>query len=220
MPVDIKGIEVALIKTVRSAIGSRLSTIGTGVNEKASVIRSRSYSTGANETTPVFPDYPYASVDYSRITDEGYELTQRYYDENDNYVYQTHKIASYSVRVFGTSKDDVLGICNELHMKLEIDGFRTMIETLSPTEARLRSKSDIVFVASNMEDKFREVASFDIILAVLDEVSVDIEDAPPIENIVLDTSVPQLGVQGGLLSDEDIPDPDLDVLVETEVTYP
>lgn len=220
MPVDIRGIEIALVKTLRSAIGSRLSTIGSGVNEKASVIRSRLYSQGTNETTPVFPDYPYASVDYSRITDEGYELSSRYYDENDNYVYQTHKIASYSLRVFGTSKDDVLGICNELHMKLEMDNIRTMIETLSPTEARVRSKSDIVFVSSVMEDKYREVASFDLILAVLDEVSVPIEEAPPIENVVLDTSIPQLGVQGGIVKEGDTPDPDLDVKVETDVTYP
>lgn len=284
MSVDIRGIEVALVKTVRAAIGDKLSTIGNGLllwqsigfgtvtnpshvfiatdkptaeadrdsyfasnplelvqgvqatigyplvdptliiqeyNTKASVIRSRLYSEGSRETTPTFPDYPYASVDYTRITDEGYELTARFYDENENYVYQTHKLAAYSVKIFGTSKDDILGICNELHMKLEIDGFRTMIEDFSPTEARLRSKSDIVFVASAMEDKYREVASFDVILAVLDEVSVDDTVVPPIENIILDTSVPQEGIQGGLDKDGDgTPEPHLDVYVETDVTYP
>lgn len=220
MSVDIRGIEVALVKTVRSFIGSKLSTYGTGINEKASVIRSRLYSLGASAATPTFPSYPFCSVDYTRITDDGYELSERFYDEDDNYVYRTHKVASYSIKFFGTSQDDVLGLANEMHMLFEIDGVREMFNSLAPTEARVRSKTDIVFVASVMEDKYREIASFDLLLSVLDEVQVNAGDPGSefIENIVLDTSVPQSGVQGGLYDDED--NLHLDVNVETTVTYP
>lgn len=283
MPVDIRGIEIALVKAVRAAVGSDLAVIGTGINiwdtigtgfvsnpnhifaanslsvaetarndyftanpselivgikvtldvtgyaairqtyqqGKAAVIRSRLYSTGSSTETPPFPDYPYASVDYTRITDEGYELTERYFDENDNYIYRTHKLASYSIKFFGTSKDDILGICNKMHMMLEVDGIRGMIHTLSPTEARIRSKSDPVFVASAMEDKYREVASFDLILSVLDEVIIppDQDGSEYIENVILDTTVPQQGIQGGIFKDPDT-NPDLHVDVETTVTYP
>lgn len=190
MAVDIRGIEVALVKTVREFIGSKLSTIGKGANEKASVIRSRLYSVGSREVTPTFPDYPYASVDYTRITDEGYELTQRFFDDNGNYVYQTHKIASYSIKFFGTSKDDVLSLCNEMHMLFEVDSVRDRLSALSPTEARVRSKSDPVFISSAMEDKYREIASFDLMLAVLDEVSVTEDVVGYFQNIDMDTSRP------------------------------
>lgn len=283
MAVDIRGIEIALVKAVRSAVGDDLSVIGsnvlvwdttglgfvgnpsyvfsantlveaetlrndyftanpaeliegvvitldvtgsaaikqTYVKGKASVIRSRLYSTGSSTTTPTFPDYPYASVDYTRISDEGFELSERFHDEDNNYVYRTHKLASYSIRFFGTSEHDVMSICNKMHMMLETDGIRAMISTLSPTEARVRSKTDPVFVASAMEDKFREVASFDIMLAVLDEIIIPegIDGSEYIENVVLDTTVPQNGVQGGLYKDLDEP-PVLDVYVETDVTYP
>lgn len=219
MAVDIRGIEKALIKTIRQFIGSKLSTYGTGTNAKPSVIRSRLFSQGNEKTTPTFPDYPYVSVDYTRLSDEGYELSERFYDENDNYVYRTHKIASYSIRFFGTSEDDVMSLCNEMHMLLEVDGVREMIHNLSPTEARVRSKTDPVFVASVMEDKYREVASFDLILSVIDEVVVLAADAPPIENVVIDTTVPQEGIQGGIY-DTDPNNPSSHVKVETKVTYP
>lgn len=220
MSVDITGIETVLCRVVSGAVGDHLSTQGTGVNEKPSVIKSRSYASGTRSTSPVFPDYPYISVDYSRITDEGYELSERYYDENDNYVYRTHKLVSYSVKVFGTSQDDVFSICNELHMKLEMDNFRDLIRSESPTEASLRSKSDIVFTAAAMEDKYREVASFDILLAVIDEVSASIVDVPPIENVVINTAVPVDGFNGGLYESPEDTAPLLDVDVETTVTYP
>lgn len=232
MAVDIRSIEIALVKTVRQYIGSKLSTIGTGVNEKPAVIRSRIYSTGTNETTPTLPDYPYSSVDYTRITDEGYELTSRHLDEDDNYVYTTHKLASYSIKFFGTSKDDVMSLANEMHMLLEVDQIRDNITELSATEARVRSKSDIVFVASNMEDKYREVASFDVLLAVLDQVVVPADALNPptndynaivpdteaeyIENIEMDTQIPVDGVQGGLYIEGD-EDPVLHVDVNTNL---
>lgn len=236
MAVDIRGIEKALVKTVRTYIGSKLSTIGTGVNQKASVIRSRLFSSGTAETTPTFPDYPYASVDYTRLTDEGYELTERVFDAAGNYVYRTHKLASYKVTFYGTSKDDVMSLCNEMHMMLEVDEIRSMINTLSPTEASVRGKTDPVFVASVMEDKYREVATFDIILAVLDETVIPADplnppineynsiigndaEAVPIENVILDTTIPQEGVQGGIyINDPD--NPELQVYVDTDITYP
>tara|TARA_R110000782_G_scaffold75562_8_gene150823 strand:- start:24585 stop:25244 length:660 start_codon:yes stop_codon:yes gene_type:complete len=219
MPIDIRGIEGALVKTVRQFIGSKLSDYGTGANTKKAVIRSRLFSQGSSKVTPAFPDYPYASVDYTRISDEGYELSERAYNTNGDYVYRTHKIASYSIKFFGTSQDDVMSLCNEMHMLLEVDSVRDMIHTLSPTETRVRSKSDPVFVASVMEDKYREVASFDLILAVLDEIIVPVVDAPPIENVILDTTVSQEGIQGGIYIDD--PDtPELHVYVETNVTYP
>ena len=222
MAVDVRGIEIALVQTVRAYIGSKLATIGTGANEKAAVIRSRLFATGSRETTPTFPDYPYASVDYTRITDEGYELTSRTLDDDGNYIYTTHKLASYSIKFFGTSQDDVMSLSNEMHMLLEVDQVRDMVATLAPTEARVRSKSDPVFVASAMEDKYREVASFDVILAVLDQVVVvaDLLNPPAgfnaivageeqdvFENIELDTTIPVDGVQGGLYgADEETPE--------------
>lgn len=222
MAVDVRGIEIALVQTVRAYIGSKLSTIGEGVNEKASVIRSRLFSTGTNETTPTFPDYPYASVDYTRISDEGYELTSRVLDDDCNYIYTTNKLASFSIKFFGTSQDDVMSLANEMHLLLEVDQVRDMIATLSPTEARVRSKADPVFVASVMEDKYREIASFDVILAVLDQVVVaaDLlnppsgfnaivagEETEVFDNIELDTTIPVDGVQGGLYgADEETPE--------------
>lgn len=280
MTISIRNLEVALVKTVRSAVGDQLSTVGantprwvesgTGYSAnpnhnfsatnladtqslrdayfitnplelvvgtvvalivtgqapikmkytegKASVVRSRVYSTGASNTTPAFPDYPYASVDYTRLTDEGYELTERYYNDAGDYVYQTHKIATFSIKFFGTSKDDVLGICNKMHLMLEMDGVRGMIQTLTDTPTALRSKSDTVFVASAMEDKYREIASFDINLAVIDEVSLLAgEDGTEyIENVDFSTTVDQEGITGGIYANET---DKLDTTIKTEVTY-
>lgn len=232
MAVDIRSIEKSLVKTVRKYIGSKLSTYGTGVNEKPSVIRSRLFSSGGEGTTPTFPDYPYASVDYTRITDDGYELTQRSFDEDGNYVYTTHKLASYSIKFFGTSQNDVMSLANEMHMMLEADQVRSFITTNSATEARVRNKSDIVFVASGMEDKYREIASFDVILAVLDQtvIPADPNDPPTdkynsilpdssadyIENIEMDTQIPVDGVQGGLYIEGE-EDPSLNIDVNTNI---
>ena len=219
MPVDIRGLEIALVQTVRQYIGSKLSTIGTGGNEKASVIRSRLYSQGTPHTTPTFPDYPYASVDYTRLSDEGYELTERTFDENENYIYTAHKLASYSISFYGTSQNDVMSLCNEMHMMLEVDEVRELIHTKAPTEARVRSKTDPVFVASSMEDKYREVATFDLILAVLDQITIPAGSTVPIENVQLNTSIAVDGVQGGIYREEDDTSP-LNVDVVTAVTYP
>jgi hypothetical protein len=172
MSVEIREIEKTIVKIVRDSVGDQLSTYGTCANEKASVIRSRLFSLGENGVTPPFPDYPYASVDYTRITDDGYELTSRYFNENDDYVYSTHKLASFTIRFFGTSKDDVMSICNNMHMLWEVDEIRLRLPTEAPNGARLRNKTDAVFIASAMEDKYREIASFDIIVAVIDEVIV------------------------------------------------
>tara|TARA_R110002153_G_scaffold53726_2_gene149565 strand:+ start:10041 stop:10748 length:708 start_codon:yes stop_codon:yes gene_type:complete len=235
MAVDVRGIEKVLVKTLRKYIGKRLSTIGEGANQKASVIRSRLYSLGANPSTPTFPDYPYASVDYTRITDEGVELTDREFDKDGNYVYRTHKLASFSISFYGTSQDDIMSICNEMHMLLEVDEVRYMITLGSPTEARVRSKSDPVFVANSLQDKYREVATFDLILAVLDEVVVPADPLNPptdiynsivddttadsIENIEMSTEIPQDGIQGGLYgADKDTPE--LHINVETNITNP
>ena len=188
-------------------------------NVKPSVVRSRVYDTTGSGTTPTIPDYPYASVDYTRITDEGFELTERRFDENENYVYITHKIASYSIKVFGTSKDDVSKISDTMHMMFETDGTRGMLSTLAPNGAKVRSKSDVVFVASNMQDKYREVASFDILLAVIDEVSIPAGQVGIIENIEFNTNTPISGVQGGLYEDGSVT-PDLNVDVKTTVSYP
>ena len=282
MSVDIRGIEEALVKTVRAWIGDRLSSTGsnqiiwqdTGLGvvtnpshvfsnvsrplcevdrdtyfttnpleliegvtctlqfsgddiiqtyqstNKASVIRSRLYSEGSQPTTPTFPDYPYASVDYTRITDEGFELSSRFFNDEGDYVYRTHKLASYSIKFFGTSIDDVLGLANRMHMLFEIDQVRDQLTALSPTEVRLRSKSDIVFVASAMEDKYREIASFDVILAVLDEVSIPDVSAEYFSNIEMNTEVPvdidgDL-IQGGIYEDPD-ESPELHVNVNTNL---
>ena len=107
-----------------------------------------------------------------------------------------------------------------MHMMFETDGTRGMLSTLSPNEARVRSKSDVVFVSSNMEDKYREVASFDVILAVLDEVVIPAGGVGIIDNVIFDTTVPQSGVQGGLFKEDTSITQDFDVAVETKVTYP
>lgn len=235
MAVDIRSIEIALVKTVRKYIGAKLSTIGEGANEKPSVIRSRLFSTGTGTTTPTFPDYPYASVDYTRITDEGYELTKRTFDADGNYVYTTHKLASYSIKFFGTSQNDVMSLANEMHMLFEVDQVRAYVTNNSATEARVRSKSDIVFVATNMEDKYREIASFDVILAVLDQTVLPADpnnlptdiynsivpdtEAEYIENIEMDTEIPIDGVQGGLYIEGE-EDPELHIDVNTNITNP
>ena len=229
MAVDTRGIEVALVKTVRNYVGKYLSKYGD--TQTASVIRSRLFSTGDNEVTPPFPDYPYASVDYTRTTDEGYELTSREFDDQGNYVYTSHKLASYTIRFFGTSQDDVMRICNEMHMLFEVDQVRNMVTELSPTEARVRSKTDPVFVATAMEDKYREIASFDVILSVLDQVVlpadplnppnkynaiVEGEAAEHYNSIEMNTETPVDGVQGGIYQDgEDNPDEALHVNVNT-----
>ncbi len=281
MSISIRNLEVALVKTVRAAVGDQLSTVGASTSRwvesgtgysanpnhnftanslsdtqvlrdsyfitnpselivgavialvvtgqspikmkytegKASVVRSRVYSTGFTNTTPAFPDYPYASVDYTRLTDEGYELTERYYNDAGDYVYQTHKIATFSIKFFGTSKDDVLGICNKMHLMLEMDGVRGMIQTLTDTPTALRSKSVTVFVAAAMEDKYREIASFDINLAVIDEVSVlaGEDGSEYIENVDFTTTLAQSGVTGGIYKNDT---DKLDTTIKTEVTYP
>ena len=207
-------VECSLVSTGSEIIKQKYT------NSKPSVVRSRVYATGNSGTTPTFPDYPYASVDYTRITDEGYELTERYFDEDENYIYRTHKLASYSIKIFGTSKDDVTKISDTMHMMFETDGTRGMLSTLSPNEARVRSKSDVVFISSNMEDKYREVASFDVILAVLDEVVIPAGGVGIIDNVIFDTTVPQSGVQGGLFKEDTSITQDFDVAVQTKVTYP
>ena len=209
----ILNVECSLVSTGSEIIKQKYT------NTKPSVVRSRVYATGNSGTTPTFPDYPYASVDYTRITDEGYELTERYFDEDENYIYRTHKLASYSIKVFGTSKDDVTKISDTMHMMFETDGTRGMLSTLSPNEARVRSKSDVVFISSNMEDKYREVASFDVILAVLDEVVIPAGGVGIIDNVVFDTTVPQSGIQGGLFKEDTSITQGFDVAVETKVTY-
>ena len=209
----ILNVECSLVSTGSEVIKQKYT------NSKPSVIRSRIYATGSSGTTPTFPDYPYASVDYTRITDEGYELTERYFDEDENYIYRTHKLASYSIKIFGTSKDDVTKISDTMHMMFETDGTRGMLSTLSPNEARVRSKSDVVFISSNMEDKYREVASFDVILAVLDEVVIPAGGVGIIDNVVFDTTVPQSGIQGGLFKEDTSITQGFDVAVETKVTY-
>jgi hypothetical protein len=104
-------------------------------------------------------------------------------------------------------------------MMFETDGTRGMLSTLAPNGARVRSKSDVVFVASNMQDKYREVASFDVLLAVLDEVIIPSGQVGIIDNVAFDTAIPQVGVQGGIFKDGSST-PDLNVAVETEITYP
>ena len=215
MSVDIRNIEKTVVKIVRDSIGDQLSTYGTGINARPSVIRSRLFSVGANETTPTFPDYPYASVDYTRITDDGYELTSRTFNEAGDYVYSTHKLASFTIRFFGTSKDDVMSICNTMHMMFEIDEVRGRLPLEAPNGARLRSKTDAIFVATSMEDKYREIASFDIILAVIDEVSVP--NMASVDRIVFDTSIPQEGVEGGITNPNN---PEVHLDLDVDITIP
>ncbi len=186
--------------------------------DRAAVVKPRIYSS-ASKSRPTKPDLPYASVDFSRIFNDGSELTTEYFNDDGDYVYQTHKIVTYSVRIHGTAKDNVLVICNKLHMMLEVAGIRSIIETLSSSEVALRNKTNPVFVNTPMTDKYEEIASFDIHMAVLDEVAVLAGTAGSeyIENIELNSVTPQAGITGGIYtSDTD----KLDISVLTDVTYP
>lgn len=236
MAIDITGLENAIIKTVSTFIGNKLSLYGSPPNDKPAVISHRKFSSLSQTAVPM-PDYPYASVDHTRTANELVDLVDRCFDEDGNYVYTSNKLVSFKISITGTSKNDVLSICNEMHMLLEVDEVRGMITNQSPIKTRLRSKTDPVFSATGMQDKYREVATFDVILAVVDQVVVPADPLNPpteynaivgagveavdITNIELDTSVEVDGVRGGIDKDADgTPNPELDISVSTDVTYP
>jgi hypothetical protein len=113
-------------------------------------------------------------------------------------------------------------IADEMHMLFEVDQVRDMVSEVPKAELSLRTKTDVVFTPTAMEDKYREVASFNVILAVLDQVVVPADPTSAsldnynsivndstssyIETVVIDTTVPLEGTVGGLYgADEDTP---------------
>jgi hypothetical protein len=185
---------------------------------KLSVIRTNLYDTNGKTTSRVQPDFPFVSIHFTRTLDDGANITDISYRDNGDKVYQTHKTVVYSIKVQSTTKYSAQTILNKLHMMLEVDGVRDMLSTLSPTTLSILGKSQQNMVSANMQDKALDVASFDLTLAVLDEEVIATGDwgTEYIENVEMYTAIPQLGVDGGLFSNEEHI---ADVDVDTNITY-
>lgn len=251
MSIDTKALENAVIDTLKEFIGEDVASSeriaptppsemgdasieqGDGITEQTShlqnfsvtrpnIFPARVYSQGGKN--PPIPDYPYCLVDYIRTVPDGTDLTDRFFDEEGNYVYVAHKKVILKIKFYGTSSSSSDYVANKTHMLMVVDEVRDMIDTLYAekantgttikTTARVVGKSDIIPSNFSMKDKYLETNEFNLVLATIDTIDVKADKAQYFDKIEMDTENPVNGVQGGLfLEGSDTPEQDLHVNV-------
>lgn len=252
MSIDVKAIENAVINTLKTFIGDDVAKVRgqdivpremstetdmgtsnflmTDVTEVTptyipAILPARVFSsTGSNKNPPI-PDYPYCLVDYIRTVPNGSDLTDRFFDDEGNYVYLSHKKVIIQIKFYGNSQNSSDNVANKTHMLLTVDEVRDMIDTLYQNNsntgttvtpsARVLSKSDIIPSNFSMKDKYLETNEFNLILATTDTIDIKSEQAGYFDKIEMDTNNPVSGVQGGIYYDiKGTPEQDLHVNVK------
>ena len=224
MSIDVKAMENAVIDTLKAFIADDVATVTTSTGESPAILPARVFSaTGSNKNPPI-PAYPYCLVDYTRTVPAGSDLTDRFFDDEGNYVYLAHKKVVIQIKFYGNSQNSTDNVVNKTHMLLVVDEVRDMIDTLyrnnsntgttvTPT-ARVLSKSDIIPSSFAMKDKYLETNEFNLILATTDTIDIKSDNAGYFDKIEMDTNNPVDGVQGGICTDANgTPEQDLHVNV-------
>ncbi len=222
MSIDTKALENAVIDTLKVFIGDDVSQSAGSSGTRPSIFPARVYSAGGKN--PSIPDYPYCLVDYVRTVPDGNDLTDRFFDEEGNYVYVAHKKVILQIKFYGTSGTSSDYVANKTHMLMVVDQVRDMIDdlygqyavtgTTIPASAVIRDKSDIIPSNFSMTDKYLETNEFNLILATIDTIDIKAPQAEYFDKIEMDTQNPVDGAQGGLfLEGSDTPEQDLHVNV-------
>lgn len=185
MSIDVKAMENAVINTLKLFIADEVATVPTQTGTDPAILPARVFSsTGSNKNPPI-KDYPYCLVDYIRTVPDGPDLTERFFDDEGNYVYLTHKKVILQIKFYGNSQNSTDNAVNRAHMLMTVDGVRNTIDneyrrlantgtTVTP-RARVRAKSEIIPSNFAMKDKYLETNEFNLILATTD--TVDIKEA-------------------------------------------
>ena len=211
MSIDVKAMENAVIDTLKIFIGSDLATVTTQTATTPAVLPARVFSSTGSKKNPPLPEYPYCLVDYVRTVPDGTDLTERFFDDEGNYVYLAHKKVIIQIKFYGNSLNSTDSVVNKTHMFMVVDEVRDMIDqlyrdnsntgtTVTP-RARVLSKSEIIPSNFSMKDKYLETNEFNLILATTDTIDIKFADAGYFDNIEMNTENPVSGVQGGIYYD-------------------
>lgn len=213
MSIDVKAMENAVIDTLKVFIGADVAEVPSKDGGSPAILPAGTFSAAGSHKTPPLPDYPYCLVDYIRTVPDGTDLTDRFFDDEGNYVYLSHKKVIMQIKFFGNSLNSTDNVVNKTHMLLVVDEVRDMIDTLyrdnSNTgttvtpRARVLSKSEIIPSSFSMKDKYLETNEFNLILATTDTIDIKFADAGYFDKIEMNTENPVSGVQGGIYYDTD-----------------
>lgn len=194
--IDIDKLEKAVARIVSVSVGDQLATMkgsidGSTSGEVPAIVLERNFEKGGSHRKPNLPDYPYCSVTHNRIVDDGNEITNIFLD-GDDYVYQTSKIVSVNIKFIGNRKNSADSIANRMHMSLEVEHFRLMLESFYGQSVALRNKSDVVPSNLVYQDTYMEMRSFDIFLSVIDEYSIPAAMVGTFDRVEVDSDLTPL----------------------------
>lgn len=165
MSLDIKGVQLGLIKLTRDLIGHRLSSIPAGNGEtKPSVIKARS---GGNK-----PNFPYATIDYTGLIPEGRHYRDSYINEDGNEVREFDTSVRYLIQISSGVDDDPNSIMSELRSRiLTSQGERLITEYLLGSS--LLKINEPRFFDSLLNTDFEETVTMTIDLSMRDFIVDD-----------------------------------------------
>lgn len=223
MSIDVKAMEEALINTLKKFIPDEVSKVrGRNIEPQAmgggglmgesnfqmtdvteitptfspAILPARVFSANGSNKNPTIPDYPYCLVDYIRTVPDGVDLTERFFDDQGNYVYMTHKKVIMQIKFYGNSQNSTDNAVNKTHMLMTVDGVRNYLDneyrrlantgTTVTARARVRSKSEIIPSNFSMKDKYLETNEFNLILATTDTVDIKVDQTEYFTDIELE----------------------------------
>ena len=186
---DLEPIKNKFIEIARDGVGSYLSTTGTGLEQRAAVMRQR--------IDGIKPNYPYVTLDITSIEDEsGWEIAKGIDDYDGTVFTETVKQLLITYRVYGSNNGqsvDSLFIANKLNGYLKLASVRDEVR-----DDLNGSIVQIFGVDSNpvlLVDRYLESASFNLIFNAVDRTNETDEGSGEIDTISLD---PDLGDEDSL----------------------
>lgn len=156
MAIDTEQLYKVLIDKVGLAIGSELSTVGSGANQRPSVTKARS---GVSRLK-----YPFVTLDLLNIEDAASYLTNRIAQEDGSVDYEVYKNIPFVFQVRAKNTESY-GLAAKLHKYFT---YQFVLEDLLSKGITVKSKTDIESVPDLQSTKYQEFSTFTLTISVKD----------------------------------------------------